>query len=159
MEKDLEKEGYVHIVFPLDTDESGYPPVGSERLWAKKVSDGLFEIDNIPFFVTGLASGDRVTVEEKEGVLFYKSTEEYSGNSTLRVVVYESNGKEISGTTRDLRKQLEDMGCTSELSNTPNLIAIDVPKGVSLSEVIEYLKVGEEEGRWGYEEACLGQKT
>lgn len=158
MEKEFESEGFVHIVFPLKKDENDYPPARSERLWAKKVDDNLFEIDNTPFFVTGLACGDKVSTEEKDGVLYYQDTKEYSGNSTLRVVAHELEGRETEELIKELREELEKLGCDTELSHIPNLIAVNVPKDISLKKIINYLAEGEKEGRWGYEEACLGQE-
>jgi hypothetical protein len=43
------------------------------------------------------------------------------------------------------------------LSHLPRLIAIDVPPSVSLQELKKVLDAGQEQDRWGYEEACLPQ--
>ena len=147
---------HVHLIFPLIQDEENYPPVGSERLWAKKVGDYSFEVDNIPFFVKGVSSGDVVTAEEKEGTLYFKEVEKLSGNSTIRVVVFgDDNVKDK--TTIGLRSDLEKRGCEIEISKTYNLISINVPPLASLKEVIEHLKKGAVEFKWDYEEAVLRQ--
>lgn len=43
-------EHRVKILFELEQDEDGYPPASTETLWASRAGDGLFKIDNIPFF-------------------------------------------------------------------------------------------------------------
>jgi len=41
---------HVRITFKLQPDEDGYPPSDYERLWAVPLSNGRYQIDNIPFF-------------------------------------------------------------------------------------------------------------
>ena len=148
----------VHIIFPLTPDESGYPPATSERMWATRISDGTFEIDNIPFFVRGISSGDKVVATMREGALFYESTKEYSGNSTLRVSISLDDGEELVTTVRNkLLSELKKLGCTAEVSHIPNLVAVEVPQSVPLESVIRYLEKGVAEKMWDYEEAALRQ--
>jgi hypothetical protein len=47
------------------------------------------------------------------------------------------------------------LGCSTEQSHLPRLLAIDVPPEVSLEKLRQVLDSGKEEERWGYEEACL----
>ncbi len=46
----------VKIVFELQQDEDGYPPVTRESLWATPTDGGLYRLDNIPFFAHGCAT-------------------------------------------------------------------------------------------------------
>ena len=55
------------IIVPMEQDEDGYPPAGSERLWALHVGEGRYRLDNIPFFARVLALGDVVSVVPEEG--------------------------------------------------------------------------------------------
>ena len=54
-------ERYVKLLFPLEQDEDGYPPAAAETLWAVREGEGLFRLDNIPIFATGVALGDIVS--------------------------------------------------------------------------------------------------
>lgn len=56
-----------------------------------------------------------------------------------------------------VRALFKQLGCSTELSHLPRLLAVDVPPSVSLDELKEVLNSGREQGRWGYEEACLAQ--
>jgi hypothetical protein len=144
-------EQYVKILFELEQDKDGYPPASAETLWAIKSGEGLFKIDNIPFFVFGIAVDDIVSATPEEGVFRFKEVVHPSGHSTVRVVVYEPSDVP---TVRALFKQL---GCSTELSHLPRLLAVDVPPAVSLDKLKEVLNSGRDQGRWGYEEACLAQ--
>jgi hypothetical protein len=142
---------HVKILFHLEQDEDGYPPVSAETLWAIKVGEGLYKIDNIPFFATGIAVNDIVSAEPEAGMLLYKEVVHPSEHSTFRVVVYQHDEvPEVHG----LFKQL---GCSTEQSHLPGLIAIDVPPSVSWEELKRVLDAGREQDRWDYEEACLAR--
>ncbi|MFI6735270.1 DUF4265 domain-containing protein [Nonomuraea sp. NPDC050451] len=74
-------------MFELEQDDDGWPPAGSERLWAVSVAPGRARLDDIPFFVRGVACGDVVRIEaDVEGTVWAKEVVEYSGNCTIRVV-------------------------------------------------------------------------
>jgi hypothetical protein len=53
--KDTGSERHVKVLFQLEQDEDGYPPASVESLWALPKGEGLFQVDNIPFFATGVA--------------------------------------------------------------------------------------------------------
>ncbi len=46
------------ILFRLQRDEVGYPPTDWESLWATPLGSNQFEIDNVPFYIRGISSGD-----------------------------------------------------------------------------------------------------
>ncbi|MDY7233259.1 DUF4265 domain-containing protein [Hyalangium rubrum] len=142
---------YVKVLCDLEQDEDGYPPATAETLWAIRVGNGLFQIDNIPFFVHGIAVNDIVSATPEEGVFRYKEVVQPSGHGTIRLIVSETSDVQA---VRDLFRQL---GCSSELSHLPHVIAVDVPPSVSLQELKKELDAGQDQDRWGYEEACLPQ--
>jgi hypothetical protein len=148
-------ERYIKLIIPLEQDEDGYPPAGSERLWALQVEEGRYKIDNIPFFARDLALGDIVSAipEEgaEEGVLRYQQVLQPSGHSTFRILVNdESEVPEVC-------RLLEQLGCGTERSHLPRLVAIDIPPSVPLEAVREALAPGHSQERWEHEESCLGQ--
>jgi len=142
---------HVKILFHLEQDEDGYPPVNSETLWAITVGEGLYKVDNIPFFATGIAVDDIVSAEPEAGQLHYKDVVHPSGHSTFRVVVY--NHDEVS----EVHRLFKQLGCSTEQSHLSGLVAIDVPPSVSWDELKRVLDTGREQDRWDYEEACLAR--
>jgi hypothetical protein len=66
-----------------------------ETRWAIKidVEKGLYKLDSIPFYAPLLSPGDIVFAEyvEEEQMLAYKWTIEYSGNTTVHVVILDKS--------------------------------------------------------------------
>ena len=70
------------IYFQLEMDEDGYPPFDVESLWVSTIDKGVGIIDNIPFFVKGIALGDRVTFDDDFN---FVAVEVPANNATIRV--------------------------------------------------------------------------
>lgn len=122
-----------------------------ERAWAIRVENG-YQLDNILFYAKHYSWGDIVSVEEVEGELFATGLVLENGHSTMRVLL--SDVSEVP----KVREELKKLGCSSELSNMNNLIAVDVPPRVNYSIIKEYLAKGELDGKWEYQEACIASK-
>lgn len=142
-------EGRVKIVVKLERDEDGYPPADYEGLWALPVGDGLFRIDNVPFFARGIAWGDIVSATVEQQELRFIHVVRASGHSTLRLIIHDA--KELPSVSWFLEQQ----GCAIERSHIPGLISVDVPPAASIDSLRKTLDEGEAQDRWGYEEACL----
>ena len=71
-------------------------------------------MDSIPFYAPSIASDDIIFAEydELEQMLTYRETIEYSGNSTIQVVLLDST-KDIN----QIRDIFNEMGCSSEKVN------------------------------------------
>lgn len=130
---------FVHDAFGEESFESA---------WAKNLGKG-YELDNILFYSKNYSLGDIVSVEERDGELYVTGLIEEGGHSTVRVL---TKGPKMIPT---LRKNLEDMGCSSELSNFERLIAVDIPPNASYGKIRSFLEKGENEGKWEYQEACI----
>jgi hypothetical protein len=75
---------------------------------------------------------------------------EASDHSTVRICF--ADEKEV----QRVRDALKSMGCSTELSDQPCLVAVDVPPKIQYENIRSYLDKGKADGRWDYEEACLG---
>jgi len=129
---------------------NSYGETEVESLWAKKCDGGL-EMDNVPFHVKEVALGDVIATEEdKDGLLWFSRLVKASGHSTVQLWLAEQ--EDVSA----VREKLRQMGCISELSELPRLIAVDVPPEISYDEVKIYLEEGAARGIFDYQEACLG---
>jgi len=122
----------------------------TETMWVIRRDDG-YEIDNIPFYVKELALGDVVGARpDASGVLWYSELIRPGGHSTIHL--WFSSEKEVES----VREALRELGCSSEVSDLPRLVAVDVPPDVAYEKVKAFLKQGESAGRFEYQEACLG---
>lgn len=123
----------VKLLFRLQPDEDGYPPYQWESVWANPVSDGLYQIDNIPFFVSDISLGDIVEAEYSDDVLVYVKTAVPSSNGTIHVVCYDHK------TCQQLLSRLPGWGCDYEVGELERLVAIDVPARAEVDDLLAWL--------------------
>lgn len=140
------------LVIPLERDEDGYPPVDYEGVWIKRIDSCTGIVDNIPFFARVVSLGDTVSFRDTGSELAYDATIKRSGNSLLRVLYYEQSAM------RDLRRDIEALGCETEVDATHRIIAVSVPPRGRLADLQRFLAMGEESGLLGYEEAILASE-
>lgn len=124
-----------------------------ESAWAEPCEAGTYRLDNILFYAPEYALGDEVAVEERSGEWYVTGLVAESGHSTVRVLFTEESA------VRPTQAALQALGCDSELSNLPILLAVDIPSSVSYAEVKQYLEAGVQANKWGYEEACLAHRV
>lgn len=126
-----------------------------ETLWAEyvDVKRGLYRIDNIPFYAS-VACGDIVLAEydNDNEMLVYKETTEYSGNSTIQVIILDEGSE-----TQSLRKLFESLGCESEALNE-NYFVIQVPYDLHYYPIKQKLDELEKKGILSYAEPCISEK-
>lgn len=140
------------VLFPLTQDESGYPPVAAESLWARRIGANEYELDNVPFFARGVAAGDRIEAIGTEGPPVFRRVLRRSGHSTVRVVFHEA------GKVDEILDACVACGCQWEQSHVPSLYAIDVPPDAPLREILDRLQAEEDSGTLTYEESCLAHR-
>ncbi len=148
---------FVRIMFPLNRNEDGYPPVDSETMWAVTDRQGAYKLDNIPFYACGISFEDVVTADaEESGLLKFREVIEPSMHSTVRVVLMKNgtDARPMDERMAELRHKLEKIGCSTE-ANYPGFFAVDIPPSVTLSSVQGILSPGTKAGLWDYEEATL----
>lgn len=127
-----------------------------ETMWAETVNanEGLYKLDNIPFYAPLIASDDIVFAEydDTEKMLTYRHTVEYSGNSTVHIVIMDKS-VEINS-VRDIFKE---MGCVSERVNA-GYFAMEVPSNVDYKPIKQKLDELENKEIIGYAESCLSKQ-
>jgi hypothetical protein len=119
----------VKIRFALDI-EDGWPPVITENVWCEKSGD-TYELMNAPFFITGLAYGDKFTAESDKvnGCIFEFVLVKSSGHSLAWVINNDDLDFSVS------KSQLIKLGCRIEGFPAFNLYSIDVPVVVDSAAV------------------------
>lgn len=84
-----------------------------ETLWTEIIDSekGLYKIDNIPFYGPEFSSDDIVFAEydNDEERITFRNVVEYSGNSTVQVIVLDENLN-----VENLRNEFKKLGCESE---------------------------------------------
>ncbi|MEO0037478.1 MAG: hypothetical protein RIQ59_689 [Bacteroidota bacterium] len=140
----MEKEKYIKVLFKHDA----FDIESFEGAWVKIVNEEYI-LDNILFYAKEYSLGDVISINKEHGEIFATGLIKESGHSTLRLLFNDADKIE------NVRKDLENRGCTSEISNIDTLISVDIPPNVSYKALLEYLKLGEEYKEWEYEEACI----
>ena len=118
-------------------------------MWGLKVGEELYKIDNIPFYVRGISCDDVVSADNDDGKLHFNSLIQPSLSSVLRVIVFKESLVPV------IREDLKKLGCDTELSHIPTLIAVNVPPSANYDEVTDFLDQGESKEDWEYEVASL----
>jgi hypothetical protein len=138
----------VKVIVLLEQDNADYPPVDYEELWTTPLGEGLFRVENIPFFARGIARGDIVSAGVEDEDLIFQEVAEQSGHSTIRLIVYNEHAVPA------IVERFLNQGCDAETTFT-KLVALDVPPEVSMETIKEKLDLGYTQGQWDYEEACI----
>ena len=147
-----------HVVFPLNVDDAGWPPVSSERVWAKSVGLELFRLVNVPWFALGVAEGDvvRAVAVEADTWPVFVETVEWSGNCTLRVIPF--RGGPLGGDQQAVLDLFLPLGVTGEGAGIYPIVALTVPPNSDLTAVKALLREGVADGRWDVEEGCIDDR-
>ncbi len=127
-----------------------------EILWAIPVDTekGLFKIDNIPFYGPELSCEDIVlaSVSQDKAVYNFEQVYQYSGNSTIQVIVQsEKYNKE------DLYNEILYAQTEIELVDEYYFV-INVPEGTCYKNVYAILAALEDEKVITFAEVCLSPK-
>lgn len=126
-----------------------------ETMWATKidVEKGLYKLDSIPFYAPLLTSGDIVFAEydKEEQMLTYKWTIEYSGNSTVHVVILDKS-KDIN----EIRNLFHELQCVSERLGD-SYFALEIPAALDFQPVKQRLIELNEKEIIDYRESSLSE--
>ena len=112
------------LSFALDV-EDGWPPVAIEHVWCEK-SGAVYELVNAPFFIHGLAFGDKFTAEidPVNECIFEFTVVESAGHSLVWLL--EGDNLKFD----EFKPELLKLGCRVEGFPSFRLNAIDVPASV-----------------------------
>ncbi|MGW7265689.1 DUF4265 domain-containing protein [Streptomyces sp. NPDC054842] len=144
---------YVKVHFRLEV-EGDWPPASVESLWAVDQGDGTVRLDNIPWFVRGVACGDVVATEpDEKGVHWGGDVVRRSDNCTIRLIVFRDSGSEAA--RQSVIDAFREVGVDGEGIERFGMVALDVPPTADLAKVQRLLKHGVAEEWWDMEEGCI----
>lgn len=154
---EAEDEPFVKVRFALEPDQDGWPPVNSEGLWTLKMTEWLYKVDNVPWFVRNLAACDVVVARlDQEGVLWFEEKREWGGHLTIRVVLH--GASVLAEELRLFIDLLKPYGVCAEGIVQYGMVAVDVPPDVPLAALKALLVEGEKDGRWSFEEGLVNEE-
>ena len=128
-----------------------------ETLWASRLGDYQYRLDNIPWYVRGIACYDvveAVTFNPDEVPTFTRVIE-HSGHMTIRLI---PSGERTAPTLLAVLAEFDQRGAAGEVDPHRGLIALDIPPTAALSPLKEHLLRGFAEGRWDYEEGFVDDR-
>ncbi|MDV5149484.1 DUF4265 domain-containing protein [Streptomyces sp. SBC-4] len=115
----------------MEIDEDGWPPASVESLWAVDLGDGTVRLDNTPWFVRGVASGDIIRVQpDDEGVLWAGESVEPSQNCTIRLIVLKDAGS--AAARQSVLEVFHRLGTTGEGIERFGMVVLKVPPQADL---------------------------
>ncbi|MEX2195466.1 MAG: DUF4265 domain-containing protein [Thermoleophilaceae bacterium] len=136
-------EGEETVWFYLDADD------GWEGLLARRLDGGRARICAVPVFAYGVALGDEVVVEDRDGAAVATALVREAGNTTFRVIFPRHGAPEPDERWRSLLADLERHGCWIDVYS-PQLVAVSAePRAVE--DVAAYLRGREERGELAHE--------
>jgi hypothetical protein len=138
------------IFFEYENTSNGEYEI--ESAWALPLGNNKYKLDNILFYAPEYSLGDIVKVEHRGEEPFVVGVVEESGHSTVRILFNDIDN------VQTVRMYLDEIGCSSEISNIPILISVDIPPDKKYSDIKKYLDLGESEGKWSYEESCISHE-
>lgn len=113
-----------------------------EQVWAHQLSDTEFRLCCIPFFAYGLALGDRVVTESRDGKKYViQSAIEKSGRTTFRV--WFGNARDFEGARFSVEQYVRSQGWLFEWSSR-KLLAIDIPSLKDVTDFKAFIEKSEE---------------
>lgn len=138
------------MLYRLEPDADGYPPISVERLWVRPVGLGTVILDNIPFYARGIAPGDELSVlTNTDGETWFHALSRSGGASIFRI--HARSDLEVE----KIRGDLLDLGMPSEADARVRLVAVEVPMVADIRPVLDYLVIGQESERFDFEEGAL----
>ncbi|MFF1423206.1 DUF4265 domain-containing protein [Streptomyces sp. NPDC058280] len=147
------REQHVKVHFHLEIEDD-WPPATVESLWAVDQGDGTVKLDNIPWFVRGVACGDIVTTTaDEDGVRWAGDVVRRSENCAIRLIVHRGGG---SGAARgSVLNAFHELGVCGEGIERFGMVSLDVPPTADLAKVQRLLNHGVAKEWWDMEEGCI----
>lgn len=141
--------GFEKIVFDLEADADGYPPIEFESLWGARIGENSYVIDNLPYYVCGVSKGDTIAANRVGGELMAARVVARGGHSTLRVFAEEPAAR------RAIIQHLQQLGARCSVTDGLSLFAVDIAPDTDFRQIDAFL-ASQCDGEYvAYEDACL----
>lgn len=150
-------DALVHILFELEVDADGWPPVSGERVWARPLGGDQYMLENAPWFARGFAEGDIVRAVASKDDIWPIVVERlhWSGNLTIRVIPFREGP--LGGSLEGVLDSFSAVGVTGEGAGTYPIVALTVPPTANRIAVRALLDNGVALGWWEFEEGYVDE--
>ena len=139
----------VKVIFPVEQNAGGYPPLKEECIWCLPKGSGVFQVDNIPFYAVDLSLEDEIVAEMRDGVLRFVRLMRPSKNTTIRVFAREKSSESV------IRPHMESFGGATEKMEGSSLVAVSFPPSADLAGALACLDRESAAGRLALEESAV----
>ncbi len=144
------------VLFKLENNEDGYPPISHELINVTDMSNNTFRIDNAPFFVRELSFNDIVFAQESdinEQFEFVCVKEESSFTSISIIILAPS----MDSYLMDL---LRGLGCVVEYGEfgSYRVLAVAIPAETDYFKLKKQLNSLEEDTKISFEELAIAHQ-
>lgn len=127
-----------------------------ETMWSEELEseEGIYRLENIPFYGPLIAPGDIFHAEYNEDLkeLVFTEVVESSGNSVVQIIMMNENYDKA-----ELRNELKELGCESEGVND-NFFVVEIPESINYLTIKENLDSKEKDELISYAEPVLSVK-
>lgn len=141
------------IIFFLPIDQDGFPPISVELINATQIKEGVFKLDNTPFFTSDISFNDIVTASPTEHINQFEFIEviEQSSFVALSIIIMD---KSMDSFLMDFFRGLD---CVIEYGEfgVYRVLAVAVPKSVDYGSVRESLQSLENQELISFSELAL----
>lgn len=142
------------VLFHLDRDEDGFPPIAAETLNATRLGDGLFRIENAPFFVPNLSFNDvvRASSTDVEDQYAFEEVVNASDFTSLSIIILDQSMDTL------LMDLLRGLDCVIEFGEfgAYRVLAVAVPAATDYEGLRQQLQSLEDQGLLSFAELAVG---
>jgi hypothetical protein len=145
------------VIFQLEQDDDGFPPIAVELLNATSLGGGLFQIQNAPFFTKNISYNDVVKALPTEVSEQYQFEEviEQSRFTSLSIIILDSSMDKF------LMDLLRGLDCVIEYGEfgVYRMLAVAVPDTTNYASLREQLESLEDRELLSFAELAVPKRT
>jgi hypothetical protein len=127
------------MIFQLETDEDGYPPISVEMFNVSELGNGLFRVQNAPFFAANISYNDvvRAAPTDVAGQCQFEEVVEPSQFTSVSIIILDSTMDDF------LMDLLRGLNCIIEYGEfgVYRVLAVAVPGTADYSSLREKLQL------------------
>lgn len=122
------------LILPISDNLIDIVKASTEGVWATRIEENLYRLNNIPFFTSGFSAGDEIYTEHLSKPVNTFDIITPSNNSTVLVI------SQIESHWKQVKKLCQNNDCEAESALSRLSNAISIPSTVSVTSLINQLE-------------------